>query len=878
MADQVVQIAISGVDEVSGILNRVTRNAEKAFQSVESAIESMPDLDIQADMSSIVQLEGAIRELTQTIRSMPSPKVDTSQARGELKKLQDEAENTQKSLKDINFEPVLSGMATGAGISAVVGKALESVNTETKIRVTFDVPPESIQTVKKATNTVKAYGIDAESALEGVRRQFALNADASDAANRKIVEGAGAITAAYSGVDFTELIQEVNEIGSELEISDQQALELVNSLLRIGFPPEQLDIIAEYGQQLQRAGFDAQEIQAIFAAGVETGTWNIDNLLDGLKEGRIRLAEFGQGIDETTAELLEGTGISAKQLQAWGQAVAAGGEQGRTAMQQVAQALLNVEDETKRNALGVAIFGTMWEDQGTNVTETILNMDKHLGDANKNQDLFNQTVQQMKADPMVQMQNALNDLNSALAPVYRGVADVVSKVAEWISENPKLAATITAIITVIGIITGLFLTLAPIVSTITMAMGVLGVSFGAIAAPVLIVIGVIGALIAIIVLLWKNWDSVSKFLTNSWNAIKSVAQTVFSALGAFFTSVWEGIKSVSITVWNVIKSALSTAWNTIKTVASTVFEAIKTAISNIWNTIKSVTSTVWNAIKSALTATWNGIKSAVSAVFNAIQTVISTVWNAIRTVTTTVWNAIRSALTTAWNAIKSAVSSVFNAIRNVISTVWNAIRSVTSSVWNGIKSAISSVINGIRSGISSTFNSIRSIISSVWNGVKSATSSAWNSVVSSVRGAVNKVIGFINRMINSINSVRIPIPKIPDWVPGIGGRGGGSIGFNVPSIPKLATGGVVDEPTLAIVGDAGAGNPEIVAPQRMLRSIIREELQNNGTQSTEKLEIVVPVIMDGREIMRVVTPYIDRELGQRRIGKMRANGIGGGIL
>ncbi|MEB3752479.1 hypothetical protein EP10_003394 [Geobacillus icigianus] len=503
-------------------------------------------------------------------------------------------------------------------------------------------------------------------------------------------------------------------------------------------------------------------------------------------------------------------------------------------MQQVAQALMNVDDETKRNALGVAIFGTMWEDQGDNIAETLLNMNKHLGDANKNQDLFNQTVQQMNADPMVQMQNAFNDLNTALSPVYQGIADVVSKVAEWISNNPKLAATIAAVVTVIGIITGLFLTLAPIVSTITMAMGVLGVSFGAIAAPVLIVIGVIGALIAIIVLLWKNWDSVSKFLTDSWNAIKSVAQTVFSAIGAFFASVWEGIKSVSITVWN--------------------------------------------AIKSALTTVWNGIKSAVSTVFNAIQTVISTVWNVISTVTTTVWNAIRSALTIAWNAIKSAVSSVFNAIQNVISTVWNAIRSVTSSVWNGIKSAISSVINGIRSGISSAFNSIRSIISSVWNGVKSATSSAWNSVVSSVRGAVNKVIDFINSMINSINSVRIPIPKIPDWVPVIGGRGGGSIGFNIPNIPRLATGGVVDEPTLAIVGDAGAGNPEIVAPQRMLRSIIREELQNSGKQGTERIEIVVPVMMDGREIMRVVTPYIDRELGQRRIGKMRANGIGGSVL
>lgn len=56
----------------------------------------------------------------------------------------------------------------------------------------------------------------------------------------------------------------------------------------MGFPPEQLDIIAEYGGQLTRAGYTAEEVQAIMALGVDTGTWNIDNLLDGLKEGRIK--------------------------------------------------------------------------------------------------------------------------------------------------------------------------------------------------------------------------------------------------------------------------------------------------------------------------------------------------------------------------------------------------------------------------------------------------------------------------------------------------------------------------------------------------------------------------------------------------------------
>ncbi|SFA55798.1 hypothetical protein SAMN05192569_10668 [Parageobacillus thermantarcticus] len=277
----------------------------------------------------------------------------------ELGQLSKEAKAAEKSVGDlgVELENVAGALVAGGGIAGAIEKALDVSDLEAKINVAFDVPESSKKAIKEAVRSIEAYGVDAEAALEGVRRQWALNKNASDEANTAIVKGAAAVARAYSGIDFTELIQETHEVASELNISNEGALGLINALLKIGFPPEQLDIIAEYGQQLQRAGFEAEEIQAIFAAGVETGTWNIDNLLDGLKEGRIRLAEFGQEVDKSTKELLQGTGISAKQLQEWGQAVAAGGDKGREAMQQVVKALMGVKDETKRNALGVAIFG-----------------------------------------------------------------------------------------------------------------------------------------------------------------------------------------------------------------------------------------------------------------------------------------------------------------------------------------------------------------------------------------------------------------------------------------------------------------------------------------------------------------------------------------
>jgi septal ring factor EnvC (AmiA/AmiB activator) len=65
------------------------------------------------------------------------------------------------------------------------------------------------------------------------------------------------------------------------------------------------------------------------------------------------------------------------------------------------------------------------------------------------------------------------------------------------------------------------------------------------------------------------------------------------------------------------------------------------------------------------------------------------------------------------------------------------------------------------------------------------------------KGFVNGLIGGVNALIKGINKLKI---DIPEWVPEWGGK---SLGFNIPLIPKLAKGGVVDRATLAMIGEAG---------------------------------------------------------------------------
>lgn len=490
------------------------RQLENTTTKLERLREAQEQVDRQFQNGEIgeSQYRAFRREIEFTERELDNLRGALNQVGNSdsLDNLANDAEEAQDSVEGLSGEltGMVAGIAAGMGLGEVIEKAFDTSSLNTKLDISMELDQESVNTVKEAINTVSSYGVDAESALEGVRRQWALNKDASNESNLAVVQAAATITAAYSDVDFTELIQETNEFSKGIGASNEEALALYYSLFKIGFPTDQVDIIAEYGTQLKMAGFNAEQIQAIMASGVENGTWNIDNLLDGLGEARKLLTEFGVGIDDTTASLLENTNISKEQLQSWGQDVASGGEAGATAMQEVSKALLSVEDDTTRNNLGVKIFGTMWEDQGSVVAEVLAGMNDNLTTVEENQNALNEATESLNSDPMIQFQQAMADLKLALAPLLQIIAELIGKFAEWISNNPTLAATITAIVSVLGILIGIVAGLAPIITMISTITPAMTAAIGAIAAPVLIAIGVIAALVAVGVLLYQNWDTI----------------------------------------------------------------------------------------------------------------------------------------------------------------------------------------------------------------------------------------------------------------------------------------------------------------------------------------------------------------------------------
>lgn len=614
--------------------------------------------------------------------------------RKDLDNLTKDADEAKGAVNDLGSEisGLAGGVAAGVGAAGAIEQSLNLSELKTKIDLTFDVSDESKEEVLEIVKNVTSYGVDAEAALEGVRRQWALNKDASNETNATVSRGAATIAASFSGVDFNELIQETNEVASALGISNEESLGLFNTLLKTGFPPEQLDIAAEYGTQLSLAGYSAEEIQNIFAAGVETKSWNIDNLLDGLKEGRIGLSEFGLEVPKALAEVIAQTDISEAQLKEWGKAVADGGEKGKTAMFEAAKALSEVEDGTLRNEIGVQMFGTMWEDQGSKIVDTLVNAEKGTADLSEGVKGINEATATLDASPTVLLKEALNDLQIALEPVLTRVTNLITKVSAWISNNPQLAATILAVVSAVGVLIGIFMALAPIFVTISGLAAALSVGVGTVSLVVIGVIAAIAALIAVGIALWKNWDTIMLWLRTIWTAIKAAAIIVWDGIKAYFitmlafykalfNSVWSGIKFAIVAVWTAIKVAAMSVWNGIKIYFTTILQTYQTLFSVAWTTIKTLISTVLSSIKSVISSVWNGIKTTITIVVNGIKSTISNVWNGIKSTTSSVFNGIKSTAQTVWNGIKNAIITPIQTAKDKVIGIIDTIKGAFNFRW-----------------------------------------------------------------------------------------------------------------------------------------------------------------------------------------------------
>ena len=164
-----------------------------------------------------------------------------------------------------------------------------------------------------------------------------------------------------------------------------------------------------------------------------------------------------------------------------------------------------------------------------------------------------------------------------------------------------------------------------------------------------------------------------------------------------------------------------------------------------------------------------------------------------------IWANIDGAVT----AAISAISERFPLLGAVLSGVWTSIQ----DCWANIQAIFSNIISFIDNVFSGNW-------SAAWQNIVAIFGNVFGLIVNLAKTPINAVISAINWVLSKINSISV---TIPDWVPGVGGT---TLGFNIPTIPALAAGGVATAPTLAMIGEGG--EPEAVLPLSRLAALLDE--------------------------------------------------------
>lgn len=213
------------------------------------------------------------------------------------------------------------------------------------------------------------YGEDFQDIADGMATVTQNLGEMSDEQLQSITESAFALRDTFE-YDISESTRAAKAMMDNFGVSGDEAMSMIAAGAQNGldYSGELIDSISEYSTQFAKVGLDADDMFKIFEKGAESGAWNLDKVGDAVKEFSIRAID---GSDSTAAGFTA-IGLNADEMAAkFGQ----GGETAKKAFSDTLKALSSIEDPLEKDAAGVALFGTMWEDLGPEAVEALADIE-----------------------------------------------------------------------------------------------------------------------------------------------------------------------------------------------------------------------------------------------------------------------------------------------------------------------------------------------------------------------------------------------------------------------------------------------------------------------------------------------------------------------
>lgn len=399
----------------------------------------------------------------------------------------------------------------------------------------------------------------------------------------------------------------------------------------------------------------------------------------------------------------------------------------------------------------------------------------------------------------------------------------------FVSHFPTLAGILGTVITQIQLAVGVFSGWASLATALSGAFGILPQIFASIVMAVNPVNVIIGAVIATVADLWKKSEGFRDDIVSILGNIATIVQKVFLNIVAPI------IDTVGKIIMDFVETVLTPLWNAWENV----FQSIMGLLSDflkfatpIFSTILDILGPVFELALTLLRGVFDMVFAAIRGIIERADKTICERVNNIREFFRNLGEWMEGTFGFRWKNVFETVKNAVKAFRDYMGPIINSLE----VIFLGLTSFISGVFSG---------NWRRA-----WFGVRQIFESIVSGLSHIFKAPLNFMIDGINKFLSGIGKV-----KIPDWVPGVGGKG-----FSIPRIPRLAKGGIVSASTIANIGEAGT---EAVIPLQkntqgldMIAEKISERLslsQNDGTGATYIIKLVLD---DGRVITKMVIDNI----------------------
>lgn len=310
--------------------------------------------------------------------------------------------------------------------------------------------------------------------------------------------------------------------------------------------------------------------------------------------------------------------------------------------------------------------------------------------------------------------------------------------------------------------------------------------------------------------LWTN-------LQTTWTNIETDVMTILTNMTTLWTAFWNDL-SIGIQVWGPqITKGVTGVFNSVWKDA---FDPAIKLMTGVWKDFTGILVDLWNEHGKTLVDNLGETVTNIIALFQKIwDDVIEPIITPLLETLSWLWDKhlkdmvqalgelVMSLVNGAMEIYNKFIHPIISWLLDVLAPAWAYVSSVVVGVLGTILGVVSDVITGIIKVLRGIIDFLTGVFTlnwtKVWNGVKEIFDGIWEAISGVVKGVVNLIIDALNGFISGLNKISF---DVPDWVPIIGGK---KWGFNIKKLKKLGTGGVVDKPMIAEIGEAGK---EVVMP------------------------------------------------------------------